>query len=171
MLPRTTYRDLVRAAKRPEEVPNVHDHIWEAVNEHLGTSARSLPELVEQLGVMRFGHRPRVADTFAGSGQIPFEAARLGCDTYAADLSPVGCMLTWSAFHIVGASVEKRVHLQASVDTLTSASRPKSTNSGSKPMEMDGASRHFSTAWRLGAHRRAGWFLCCPPGSQQRLSA
>ena len=33
-------------------------------------------ELVEQLGVMRFGHRPRVADTFCGSGQIPFEAAR-----------------------------------------------------------------------------------------------
>ena len=87
--PRTTYRDLVRAAKRPEEVPDVHDHIWEAVNEHLGTDARSLPQLVEQLGVMRFGHRPRVADTFAGSGQIPFEAARLGCDVYAADLSPV----------------------------------------------------------------------------------
>ena len=89
MLPRTTYRDLVRAAKRPEEVPDVHEHIWEAVNEHLGTGAHSLPELVEQLGVMRFGHRPRVADTFAGSGQIPFEAARLGCDVYAADLSPV----------------------------------------------------------------------------------
>ena len=71
---------------------------------HLGTSAHSFPELVEQLGIMRFGHRPRVADTFCGSGQIPFEAARLGCDVYASDLNPVACMLTWGAFHIVGGS-------------------------------------------------------------------
>ena len=90
LLPHAHYRDLVRAAKRPEEVPHVLSHIWEAVTKHLGTQAQSLPDLVEQLGVMRFGHRPRVADTFAGSGQIPFEAARLGCDTYAADLSPGG---------------------------------------------------------------------------------
>ena len=82
----------------------VHDHIWDAVNAHLGTSAHSFPELVEQLGIMRFGHRPRVADTFCGSGQIPFEAARLGCDVYASDLNPVACMLTWGAFNIVGGS-------------------------------------------------------------------
>ena len=85
----------------------VHDHIWDAVNAHLGTSAHSFPELVEQLGIMRFGHRPRVADTFCGSGQIPFEAARLGCDVYASDLNPVACMLTWGAFNIVGGSVEE----------------------------------------------------------------
>ena len=57
---------------------------------------------------MRFGHRPRVADTFCGSGQIPFEAARLGCDVYASDLNPVACMLTWGAFNIVGGSPESR---------------------------------------------------------------
>ena len=55
---------------------------------------------------MRFGHRPRIADTFCGSGQIPFEAGRLGCDVYASDLNPVACMLTWGAFHIVGGSSE-----------------------------------------------------------------
>ena len=58
------------------------------MNAHLGTNAHSFPDLVEQLGVMRFGHRPKVADTFCGSGQIPFEAARLGCDVYASDLNP-----------------------------------------------------------------------------------
>ncbi|MGH8654163.1 MAG: hypothetical protein ACREYE_19255 [Gammaproteobacteria bacterium] len=57
---------------------------------------------------MRFGHRPRVADTFCGSGQIPFEAARLGCDVYASDLNPVACMLTWGAFNIVGGSEASR---------------------------------------------------------------
>ena len=61
-------------------------------------------QLVEQLGIMRFGRRPCVADTFCGSGQIPFEAARLGCDVYASDLNPVASMLTWSSFNIVGAA-------------------------------------------------------------------
>ena len=94
---------------RPEECGDeLFDHIWEEVNAHLGTDAHSFPELVEQLGVMRFGHRPRVADTFCGSGQIPFEAARLGCDVYASDLNPVACMLTWGAFHIVGGIEESR---------------------------------------------------------------
>jgi putative DNA methylase len=111
-LPLRPYRDLLRDAKRPEEISGmVHDHIWDEVNAHLGTSAHTFPELVEQLGVMRFGHRPRVGDPFCGSGQIPFEAARLGCDVYASDLNPVACMLTWGAFHIVGGSEQSRKQL------------------------------------------------------------
>jgi putative DNA methylase len=113
LLPKTSYRDRVEEAKRAEEVMDiVHDHIWDAVNVHLGTNANSFPELVEQLGVMRFGHRPRVGDTFCGSGQIPFEAARLGCDVYASDLNPVACMLTWGAFNIVGGSSESQWELE-----------------------------------------------------------
>ena len=109
MLPKAPYREWVAKAKRPEEVAdNVHDHIWDAVNDHLGTIAQSLPEIVEQLGIMRYGHRPRFADTFCGSGQIPFEAARLGCDVYASDLNPVACMLTWGDFYIIGGSPERR---------------------------------------------------------------
>jgi putative DNA methylase len=83
------------------------------VNQHLGTHATTVPDLVEQLGVMRFGHRPTVADTFSGSGQIPFAAAQLGCDVYASDLNPVACMLTWGAFNIVGASPERRKAIEA----------------------------------------------------------
>lgn len=113
MLPKDPYRKRVETAKRPEEVMDtVHIHIWESVNAHLGTKAHSFPELVEQLGIMRFGHRPQVADTFSGSGQIPFEAARLGCDVYASDLNPVACMLTWGAFHIVGGSADERADLE-----------------------------------------------------------
>ena len=112
MLPKASYRERVNQAQRPEEVMDtVHDHIWDAVNDYLGTSAHAFSELVEQLGIMRFGHRPRVADTFCGSGQIPFEAARLGCDVYASDLNPVACLLTWGAFNIVGGSEESREKL------------------------------------------------------------
>lgn len=111
-LPDAPYREWVNQANRPEEVMDtVHDHIWESINAHLGTNAFSFPDLVEQLGMMRFGHRPRVADTFSGSGQIPFEAARLGCDVYASDLNPIACMLTWGTFNIVGGSAESRARL------------------------------------------------------------
>lgn len=107
LLPPASYRERVDEARRPEEVVDTVDsHIWDAVNAHLGTNAHSFPELVEQLGFMRYGHRPRLADTFCGSGQIPFEAARLGCNVYASDLNPIACMLTWGALHIVGGSAE-----------------------------------------------------------------
>ncbi|MCG2660816.1 MAG: DUF1156 domain-containing protein [Kiritimatiellae bacterium] len=119
MLPREPYRERVYQARRPEEVMDtVHEHIWDAVNVHLGTSAHSFPELVQQLGIMRYGHRPRVADTFCGSGQIPFEAARLGCDVYASDINPVACMLTWGACHIVGGSKESCARLAEDRQTL-----------------------------------------------------
>ena len=107
------YNEQVKAAKRPEELDErLFDHIWDAVNAHLGTAAASLPELVEQMGIARFGRRPKVADLFCGSGQIPFEAARLGCEVYASDLNPIACMLTWGAFNIVGALPEKRKKLE-----------------------------------------------------------
>lgn len=119
MLAPLPYRERVDRAKRPEEVMGtVQDHIWGSVNAHLGTYAYSFPELVEQLGIMRFGRRPRFADTFCGSGQIPFEAARLGCDVYASDLNPVACMLTWGAFHIVGGSPESREQLEGQQQEL-----------------------------------------------------
>lgn len=126
MLPQVPYREKLSLAKRPEEVmTTVHDHIWEEVNVHFGTDARSFPELVAQLGTMRFGHRPKMVDTFCGSGQIPFEAARLGCDVYASDLNPIACMLTWGAFNIVGGSLENRKKLQRDQETLLLQLRSK----------------------------------------------
>lgn len=108
LLQDSTYRYRVSVALRPEEVPDIDSHVWAEVNAHLGTTATTVQELVNQLGVMRFGRRPKVADTFSGSGQIPFEAARLGCDVYASDLNPVACMLTWGAFNIVGGTADDR---------------------------------------------------------------
>lgn len=103
------YTQQVRKAKRPEDLSDsLYDHIWSTVNAHLGTEVFSFSELVEQLGIARFGHRPRFADVFCGSGQIPFEAARLGCDVYSSDLNPIACMLTWGSFNIVGAPESTR---------------------------------------------------------------
>lgn len=108
------FNDQVRAGKRSEEIgDSLFAFIWGRVNAHLGTSAKSIPELVEQMGIARFGRRPKVADVFSGSGQIPFEAARLGCDVYASDLNPMACLLTWGSFNIVGASAKNISNLGA----------------------------------------------------------
>lgn len=116
---RQPYGDQVNQAKRAEELGDaLYERIWTQINAHLGTSAKCMTELVEEMGVARFGHRPKVADVFCGSGQIPFEAARLGCDVYASDLNPIACMLTWGAFNIVGAPPEKRAAMEREQQTL-----------------------------------------------------
>uniref|UniRef100_UPI003341CDEE DUF1156 domain-containing protein n=1 Tax=Prochlorothrix hollandica TaxID=1223 RepID=UPI003341CDEE len=73
-----SYEQKVKLCKRPEELdPAVlYGPIWDQVNAHLGAfgiEAHSHEELVEQLGILRYGHRPRVGDTFCGGGSIPFE--------------------------------------------------------------------------------------------------
>lgn len=114
-LPGIAFSSQVGAASRVEEIEDLSSGndplylgIWDRVNHHLGTSASSIPQLVEQLGHARFGHRPIVGDPFAGGGSIPFEAARVGCDVVASDLNPVAAMLTWGALNIIGADEAAR---------------------------------------------------------------
>jgi adenine-specific DNA methylase len=137
VLARMSYVErLNRRSLRPEELPEAaYESIWPRVNAHLGTSARNHAELVKQLGILRFGHRPRVADTFCGGGSIPFEAARLGCDAYASDLNPIACMLTWGAFHIVGADLATRARLAKAQEQVAAAVEAEITKLG---IEHDG---------------------------------
>lgn len=111
-----SYEEKAGLGKRPEEVDQdwLYAPAWRAVNQHyahLGINANNIAELVEQLGILRYGHRPRAGDTFSGGGSIPFEAARIGCDAYASDLNPIACMLTWGALNVIGASPERRAEI------------------------------------------------------------
>lgn len=117
------YRDRLKIVRRPEECDETEllAPIWPEVNRYIGTNAHSFPELIEQLGIARFGHRPNLADTFCGGGSIPFEAARMGCDVFASDLNPIACMLTWGAFNIIGASEERRAEIEAAQRRAASA--------------------------------------------------
>lgn len=117
------YLEWLDLADRAEQVDQeqLYAPIWPAVNAHLGTSAHTLPELVEELGIARFGQRPVVGDAFCGGGSIPFEAARLGCDVVASDLNPIACMLTWGALNIAGADAETRARLEAAQSEVAAA--------------------------------------------------
>jgi adenine-specific DNA methylase len=110
---RMPYSEKLRYCCRPEQIDGPSPKAWHQINAHLGTNASSLPELVEELGSRRFGHRPRVGDSFCGAGSVPFEAARLGCDSYGSDLSPVAALLTWAALNIVGGEEEIAKQAQA----------------------------------------------------------
>lgn len=116
-------------SKRLEELDQseLFEKVWIQVNNHyrhLGINANSHQELIEQLGILRFGHRPKLGDTFCGGGSIPFEAGRLGCDVYASDLNPIACMLTWGALNIIGSPSDKKtkiVQMQREVTTVVDA--------------------------------------------------
>jgi putative DNA methylase len=103
---RLSYDEQLNYCNRPEQVDGPSPAAWSEVNRHLGTSASSLPELVQELGERRWGRRPRVGDAFCGGGSIPFEAARIGCEAYGSDLNPVAALLTWAALNIVGGGDE-----------------------------------------------------------------
>ncbi|MEN8129906.1 MAG: anti-phage-associated DUF1156 domain-containing protein [Pseudomonadota bacterium] len=111
-----SYEEKASLCKRPEKIDPkwLYEEIWTKVNQHYayyGINAHSHQDLVEQLGILRYGHNPIVGDTFSGGGSIPFEAARLGCDVYASDLNPIACMLTWGALNIIGASPKRRTEI------------------------------------------------------------
>ena len=131
---------------RPEHLDGPSPEAWKFINEHLGTSATSLPELVREMGRRRFGHVPRVGDAFCGGGSVPFEAARLGCEAYGSDLNPVAALLTWGALNIIGGGEEvaNRVR-QAQAEVFDAVDRQ-------------------ITRWRI-EHNDAGWradaFLYC----------
>ncbi len=97
---------------RPEHLENLSQASWAEINVHLGTKATSLPELIEELSIRRFGHNVVVGDCFSGGGSIPFEAARMGCDSYGSDLNPVASLLTWADIHLCGASKEELKEIQ-----------------------------------------------------------
>ncbi|MEL1135050.1 anti-phage-associated DUF1156 domain-containing protein [Desulfitobacterium sp. THU1] len=98
------YDEKLTKCIRPEQLKNLDEQTWNEINQHLGTSAKSLQELIEQLSLKRYGRNVVVGDCFCGGGSIPFEAARMGCDTYASDLNPVAGLLTWASINILGAS-------------------------------------------------------------------
>ena len=88
--------------ERPENIEGPTAAAWAEINVHLNTTAKNLPELVEQLGQRSFGHTPRVGDSFCGGGSIPFEAARIGCEAFGSDLNPVAGLLTWASLNLLG---------------------------------------------------------------------
>lgn len=155
----------VGICERVEKVENfqspedaLYAGIWDRVNARLHTNAFNLPELVEQLGIARFGHRPVVGDPFCGGGSIPFEAARVGCDVVASDLNPVAAMLTWGALNILGADKTRRLQITEEQRRVATAINDEMTTLGIEHNEFGDRAKAYlyclevidpQTGWRV----------------------
>lgn len=120
---RMGYDRRLEFCKRPEELDGPSPEAWARINAYLGTSATSLPEIVEQLGGQLFGHKPTVGDACCGGGSVPFEAARIGCDAYGSDLNPAAALLTWGALNIVGGGDKAVAQVRAAQQLVFDAVR------------------------------------------------
>lgn len=153
---RMSYGEKLTHCDRPEHLDGPDAGSWAEINEHLGTNASSLVELVQELGEKRFGHRPRVGDAFCGGGSIPFEAARLGCDAYGSDLNPVAALLTWADFNIVGGGEQVIARVENARKVVYEAVEKQVAEWGIE---------HNSLGWRADAYlycvevtdRESGW--------------
>ncbi len=103
---RLSYDEKLPYCCRPEHINGPSEPTWQEINAHLGTNATSLPNLVQELGKRNFDCIPTVGDAFCGGGSIPFEAARIGCNSYGSDLNPVAGLLSWSSLNIIGGKPE-----------------------------------------------------------------
>lgn len=106
------YDDKLKYCVRPEQLTTLREDSWNAINHHLGTHAKSLNELVEQLSEKRYGRLIKVGDCFSGGGGIPFEAARMGAEAYGSDLNPIAGLLTWANINILGSSEDELAEIK-----------------------------------------------------------
>lgn len=121
---RFSYAERIDECERPENFSGPSPEAWDDINAHLGTQAKSLSQLVEELGKKSFGHNPRVGDSFCGGGSIPFEAARIGCDAFGSDLNPAAGLLTWASLNLICTGREAQEAVQNTLNSaFTSADR------------------------------------------------
>ena len=140
---RMSYDEKLTYCDRPEQIEGPDEKAWQEINEHLGTDATSLQELVAELGKRRFGHVPEVGDAFCGGGSIPFEAARLGCEAYGSDLNPVAALLTWAAIHLIGGDEDVQKQVQEAQKAAFEAADKQITEWGIE---------HNDRGWRADAY-------------------
>jgi len=112
------YSERIEYCVRPENVIGPTESTWLEINAHLNTSAGSIAELIEQLGLRLYGRIPKVGDSFCGGGSIPFEAARIGCQSFGSDLNPVAGLLTWAGINILGSTPAEQEEIQKVQDQL-----------------------------------------------------
>ena len=138
-----SYDEKLEYCDRPEQIQGPSARAWQDINAHLGTTAKNIQELINQLGKARFGRTPRVGDAFCGGGSIPFEAARIGCEAYGSDLNPVAALLTWASINLIGGGKEVQEKVQTAQQAAFEATDKQITEWGIE---------HNAEGWRADSY-------------------
>jgi adenine-specific DNA methylase len=69
------------------------NEIKESIIKLAGREGSDITEIARENILKTFEIPPKVLDPYAGGGSIPFEALRLGCETYANDYNPVAVLI------------------------------------------------------------------------------
>jgi len=150
-----SYDEKLEYCDRPEQIEGPSETAWQDINAHLGTKAKNIQQLIDQLGKKRFGHTPKVGDAFCGGGSIPFEAARIGCEAYGSDLNPVAALLTWASIHLIGGGKDVQEKVQAAQQAAFAAADQQITGWGIE---------HNEQGWRADAYLYCVEALCPATG-------
>ncbi len=153
-----SYEEKQQYCFRPEQIEGPSPKSWRVINDHLGTNATSLSQLVVEFGQRKYGHIPRIGDAFCGGGSIPFEAARLGFDAYGSDLNPVASLLTWASINVIGGNQELAKEIRSTQENILEEVDGQVTAWGIEHREPD---EKTGRRWRA-----AAYFYCveatCP---------
>ena len=82
---------LIKEIIKSEEIP---DNLIEEIN----PTNNELPDFQRKHNTAKL----KVLDCFSGGGSIPFESARLGCETWSVELNPVAALMQRSIFNSMG---------------------------------------------------------------------
>lgn len=89
------------------------------VADAVGSTARTLPELLASLAMQRLGHPLLVADPLCGNGTTGVAATRLGVPVIQADVHPVAALQSWALLHVGGRTPRATALRPAHADVLT----------------------------------------------------
>ena len=90
----TNFTSLIKSPVDEKEAKEITELIkkivtWKSVNKGNSTDIIRAQNIIKE----QWDNPPKVLDPFSGGGSIPFEALRLGCETYASDYNPVAVFI------------------------------------------------------------------------------
>ena len=89
----TNFASLIPASRNPKELRKNKDRTIGLAKFGAALDRKTLEDARREILDSNSGVRVRALDPFSGGGSIPFEAMRLGCQTYASEYNPVALLI------------------------------------------------------------------------------
>lgn len=89
----TNYASLIPAPKDEIDLIKKRNFIIELAKSENAKDSQFIKKARKEILEIYGNKSPKTIDPFSGGGSIPFEALRIGCDSYASDYNPVSILI------------------------------------------------------------------------------